>query len=84
VIVDPLTGEARQAQIFVAVMGASNFAYVEATWTQTPPDWIGARTRAFPTLPSRRRRLIPLTQVRLYVVGASIPPGSHFCVDCLA
>jgi non-homologous end joining protein Ku len=29
-------------------------------------------------------RLIPLTQVRLYVVGASIPLGSHFCVDCLA
>ena len=24
------------------------------------------------------RRLIPLTQVRLYVVGASIQPGSHF------
>src|SRR5580704_1801644 len=26
---------------------------------------------------SPRIRLIPLTQVRLYVVGASIPPGSH-------
>jgi len=34
VIVDRLTGEVRQAQIFVAVMGASNFTYVEATWTQ--------------------------------------------------
>jgi hypothetical protein len=30
------------------------------------------------------KRLIPLTQVRLYVVGASIPPVSRFCVDCLA
>jgi transposase len=28
-------GEVRQAQIFVAVMGASSFTYVEATWTQT-------------------------------------------------
>jgi transposase len=35
VIVDRLTGETRPAQIFVAVMGASNFTYVEATWTQT-------------------------------------------------
>jgi hypothetical protein len=26
----------------------------------------------------------PLTQVRLYVVGAPIPPGSAFFVDCLA
>ena len=32
----------------------------------------------------RDERLIPLTQVLLYVVGASIPPGSRFCVDCLA
>ena len=46
VIVDRLTGEVRQAQIFVAVMGASNFTYVEATWTQTLVDWIGAHTRA--------------------------------------
>ncbi len=33
VIVDRLTGEVRPAQVFVAVMGASNFTYVEATWT---------------------------------------------------
>ena len=46
VIVDRLTGEVRQAQIFVAVMGASNFTYVEATWTQALGDWIGAPTRA--------------------------------------
>jgi transposase len=34
VIIGRLTGEVRQAQIFVAVMGASSFTYVEATWTQ--------------------------------------------------
>jgi len=47
VIIDRLTGEVRQAQIFVAVLGASNFTYVEATWTQGLGDWIGAHTRAF-------------------------------------
>ena len=41
-----LTGEVRTAQIFVAVMGASNFTYVEATWTQALADWIGAHTRS--------------------------------------
>jgi transposase len=46
VIIDRMTGEVRQAQIFVAVMGASSFTYVEATWTQTLGDWIGAHTRA--------------------------------------
>jgi transposase len=47
VIVDRLTGETRQAQIFVAVLGASNLTYAEATWTQGLSDWIGSHTRAF-------------------------------------
>jgi transposase len=33
VIVDRLTGKTRPAQIFVAVLGASNFTYSEASWT---------------------------------------------------
>lgn len=46
-IVDPATGEIRQAEIFVAVLGASNFTYAEATWTQQLPDWIEAHVRMF-------------------------------------
>ena len=30
-LTDPATGEIRQAQIFVAVLGFSNYLYVEAT-----------------------------------------------------
>jgi transposase len=45
-VVNRLTGEVRQAQIFVAVMGASNFTYAEATWTQHLADWIAAHVRA--------------------------------------
>jgi transposase len=45
-IVDPNTGEVRRAQIFVAVMGYSNYTYAEASWTQTLPDWLGAHRRA--------------------------------------
>ena len=41
------SGEVRTAQIFVATMGASNYTYVEATWTQALPDWIASHTRAF-------------------------------------
>ena len=36
-----------QAQIFVASLGASNYTYVEATLSQTIPDWIGSHVRAF-------------------------------------
>jgi hypothetical protein len=46
-IVDPRTGEAWSAEIFVAVLGTSNYTYAEATWSQTLPDWIGAHVRMF-------------------------------------
>lgn len=46
-IVNRLTGEITQAQIFVAVLGASNYTYAEATLSQSLPDFIGAHTRAF-------------------------------------
>jgi len=41
------TGEMRMAQIFVAVLGASNYTYAEATWSQSLPDWLGSHVRAF-------------------------------------
>jgi transposase len=44
-VVDGATGEVRPAQIFVGVLGASNYTFAEATWTQGPPDWIGAHVR---------------------------------------
>jgi len=46
-VVDPATGELRQAQLFAAVLGASNYTYCEATWTQSLPDWVAAHQRAF-------------------------------------
>jgi len=33
-VTDPRNGEPRSAQIFVAVLGASNYTYAEATWSQ--------------------------------------------------
>jgi transposase len=59
VIVDRLTGQIRPAQIFVAVMGASNFTYAEASWTQALADWIGAHTRAFAALGGVPNLLVP-------------------------
>lgn len=46
-IVWQATGEIRFAEIFVAVMGASNYTFCEATWSQKSPDWIGSHVRAF-------------------------------------
>lgn len=44
-IIDPDTGEIRAAQIFVGILGASNYTYAEATWSQQLPDWIGSHRR---------------------------------------
>jgi transposase len=45
-IIDPKTGEIHEAQIFVAVLGASSYTFSRATWTQTLPDWIDVHVRA--------------------------------------
>jgi transposase len=44
---NPQTGEVWQAAIFVAVLGASNYTYAEASLSQGLADWIGAHMRAF-------------------------------------
>jgi transposase len=45
-IVDRDTGETRPAYLFVAVLGASNYHYAEASLTQDLPSWIAAHCRA--------------------------------------
>ncbi len=46
-IVDSKTGEISNAQIFIAVLGASNYTYAEATSSQQIEDWISSHVRAF-------------------------------------
>lgn len=46
-IINGQTGEIRMAQIFIAVLGASNYTYCEATRTQALPDWLGSHARTF-------------------------------------
>ena len=58
-VIDGNSGEIRQAQIFVAAMGASNYTYAEATWTQSLPDWIGAHVRALAFMGGVPAQLVP-------------------------
>src|SRR5205807_5140029 len=46
-VADGTTGEVRVCQLYVAVLGASNYTYAEATFTQRLVDWIGSHVRAF-------------------------------------
>jgi transposase len=58
-VVDPASGEIRRAQIFVAVLGASNYTYACATWQQTAADWVGAIIAALEFMGGVPRLLVP-------------------------
>lgn len=44
-ITDPKTGKQSKAQIFVGVLGASNYTFAEAVSSQSLPNWLGSHTR---------------------------------------
>jgi transposase len=48
-----------EAEIFAGVLGASNYTYAEATFTQALPDWIGAHVRMFRFYGGVSRLLVP-------------------------
>jgi len=46
-VFDATTGAERRAHVFVAVLGASNYTYAEARWSEGLADWIGTHVNAF-------------------------------------
>jgi transposase len=53
------TGELITTQLFVAVWGASNYTYAEASLTQELPCWIASHVRAFGHFGCVPRALVP-------------------------
>lgn len=58
-VIDSTTGEIRRAQVFVAVLGASNYTYACATWQQTAADWVGAIIETLGFIGGVPRLLVP-------------------------
>jgi len=58
-LVNRETGEIWEAEIFVAVLGASNYTYAEAHRSQSLPNWIGAHVRALNFLGGVPEVLVP-------------------------
>jgi len=58
-IINASTGEIRDAQIFVGVLGASNYTFAEATLTQSLPDWLGSHVRMFEYIGGCTELVIP-------------------------
>ena len=58
-VIDAETGEVRTAQVFVAVLGASNYTYAEATWSQGLADWTMSHARCFTFLGGVPELVVP-------------------------
>jgi transposase len=58
-VTDPKTGECIDVELFVAVLGASNLTYAEATRTQQSPDWIASHVRALDYIGGVPRAIVP-------------------------
>jgi transposase len=57
-VFDGVSGEERQAHVFVAVLGASNYTYAEARWSEELADWIGAHVNALAFLGGAPKLLV--------------------------
>jgi transposase len=58
-IQDPLTSESREAYLFVATLGASNYTFAEAVLSQDLPSWIQSHVHAFEFFHGVAEILIP-------------------------
>lgn len=58
-VTDPSTGEVRQARVFVAVLGASNYTYAELTETQGLEDWLCSHRRALEYFGGAPQAVVP-------------------------
>ena len=65
---DVRVGQAREVELFVMVLGASNYTYAEASYTQKLQDFVGSTIRAFEFFGGVPRVLVP-DQLRSAVKG---------------
>jgi transposase len=80
-IIDVATGEVIEVELFVAVLGASNYTYAEATRTQQVPDWIASHQRAFQFFGGVTRVVVPDQLKSGVVVPCRYEPGLQRTYD---
>jgi transposase len=74
-IIDPKTGEVIEVELFVAVLGASNYTFADATLTQRGPDFIASHQRALGFLGGVTAALVPDQLKSGVVVACRYEPG---------
>jgi transposase len=74
-IVDAKTGERVEVELFVAVMGASNYTFAEVTATQRSADWIASHVRLVEFLGGTPHALVPDQLKSGVVIASRYEPG---------
>ena len=75
--VNPRTGDTVAAELFVAVLGASNYTYAEALPSQQLHDWIGAHNRMVEFFGGSGRIWVPDQLKSGVTVPCRYEPGIH-------
>jgi transposase len=75
-VVDPSTGVVRPVELFVAVLGASNYTYVEATDSQRSADFIQSHSHAVEYVGGVPAAIVP---DQLRTASASRAVTNRFC-----
>jgi transposase len=83
-IVDPKTGEVIEVELFVAVLGASNYTFADATLTQRGPDFIASHVRALAFLGGVPAALVPDQLKSGVIVACRYEPGIQRTYEELA
>src|SRR5882724_2281800 len=83
-IIEATTGEVIAVELFVAVLGASNYTYAEATRTQQVPDWIASHQRAFAFFGGVTEAIVPDQLKSGVVVTCRYEPGVQRTYDGFA
>jgi transposase len=73
--VDPQTGQRVSVELFVAVLGASNFTYAEATWSQKVQDFVLAHVHALAYFGGAPAMWVPDQLKSAVVVACRYEPG---------
>src|SRR5437899_261236 len=83
-IIEATTGEVIEVELFVAVLGASNYTYAEATRTQQVPDWVASHQRAFQFFGGVTEAIVPDQLKSGVVVPCRYEPGVQRTYDDFA
>ena len=83
-IVDTKTGEIIKVEVFVAILGASQLTYAEASFSQKSEDWIRSNERAFQCFGGVPQAIVPDNLKSAVTHSCKYEPKINFMFDDFA